>query len=78
MGLLFDVLGAALGVSSSAKTKSYYANKIAQEERILASWKAALATKKDDYSRRELKALIERQKGLIASLKAEMKAAPKG
>lgn len=59
------------------KTKSYYANKIAQEERILARWKADLATKKDDYSRRNLKATIERQKGLIASLKAEMKAAPK-
>ena len=59
------------------KTKADYAKRIAQEERILASWKASLALKKDDYSRRNLKASIERQKGLIASLKADMKAAPK-
>jgi N-acetylmuramoyl-L-alanine amidase len=80
-GLVMSVLGGGSSSSSTSrstsKTKSYYANKIAQEERILASWKASLATKKDDYSRRNLKASIERQKGLIASLKAEMKAAPK-
>lgn len=80
-GFVMSVLGGGSSSSStsrsSSKTKSYYANKIAQEERILASCKASLATKKDDYSRRNLKATIERQKGLIASLKAEMKAAPK-
>ena len=59
------------------KTKADYAKRIAQEERHLADLKASLATKKDDYSRRNLKATIERQKGSIAALKAEMKAAPK-
>lgn len=62
---------------SIKKTKSWYANKIAEEERILASWKADLALTKDDDRRRRTKASIERKKGLIASLKAEMKTAPK-
>lgn len=83
-GLVMSVLG---GVSSSSsksrstsKTKSYYANKIAQEERTLAEMKKSLIAVKSygKYGNVEpYKMRIEQQKGYIASLKAEMKAAPK-
>ena len=64
----------------TSKTKSYYANKIAQEERTLAEMKKSLIAVKSygKYGNVEpYKMRIEQQKGYIASLKAEMKAAPK-
>lgn len=78
-GLVMSVLGggASSSSSSSTKTKSWYAKKIAQEERNLAGLRSSLAVTKDDYSRRRYKYDIEEKKGYIASLKAEMKAAPK-
>lgn len=59
------------------KTKADYAKRIAREERLLADLKASLATLKERQSILDRKAAIERQKGSIAALKAEMKAAPK-
>ena len=64
------------------KTKSYYANKIAQEERNLAELKRCLVVQKSYGKSGEsgvvsYKMKIEQKKGYIASLKAEMKAAPK-
>ena len=80
-GFVMSVLGGGSSSSStsrsSSKTKSYYANKIAEEERHLANLKASLALTKDEYVRRSKKASIEQKKGTIAALKAEMKAAPK-
>ena len=84
-GLVMSVLG---GVSSSSsksrstsKTKSYYANKIAEEERYLAHLKMVLAATKGNGGSSHgvvgAKMRVEQQKGYIASLKAEMKAAPK-
>ena len=85
-GLVMSVLGGGSSSSStsrsSSKTKSYYANKIAQEERTLAELKRCLVAQKSYGKSGEsgvvsYKMKIEQQKGYIASLKAEMKAAPK-
>ena len=86
MGLLFNVLGAALGVSSNSsgsKTKSYYASKIADKQAELAGLKADLANMKGRpyvasgciSACRNRIAVVQ---GEIARLKAEMKSAPKG
>lgn len=64
------------------KTKSYYAKQIAQEERNLAELKRGLVAQKSwgklgATGVVSYKMQIEQKKGYIASLKAEMKAAPK-
>ena len=65
----------------TSKTKSYYAKKIAEEERNLAQLKMTLAAVKGNGGTSmqiaSEKMRIEQKKGYIASLKAEMKAAPK-
>ena len=84
-GLVMSVLGGGSSSSSSSssskKTKSYYANKIAEEERYLAHLKMVLAATKGNGGSSHgvvgAKMRVEQQKGYIASLKAEMKAAPK-
>lgn len=78
MGLFF---------SSGSKPKSWYASKIADEERFLGSEKRALEIAKlneknfpgtNKCAIANIKCSIEKTKARIASLKAEMKAAPKG
>ena len=73
--------------SSSTKTKSYYASKIADEERFLGQLKSSLECAKlneknfpvtNKCAIASIKSRIEQTKAHIASLKAEMKAAPKG
>ena len=68
--------------SSSTKTKSYYAERIAQEQRNLAQLKITLEAMKGNRSTTSQiaaqKMKIEQQKGFINTLKAEMKVAPKG
>lgn len=87
MGLLFDVLGAALGVSSSsssAKTKSYWDREILRLTEQLASYKAAYASIKPYLKPRMShnhdwhKSRIEHTKGELAKAKLMRKNAPKG
>ena len=75
-----------MGFFSSNRTKSYYAKQIAIEQSNLAQLKAGLVALKANHGGifnnttaiASQKFRIEQKKGYIASLKAEMKAAPKG
>ena len=73
--------------SSSTKTKSDYAREIANAEQELGNYKQSLVIAKSNEKKFpgsnaqsivNLKYRIEQKKAYIASLKAQMKAAPKG